>query len=123
MSNNNIIRQIKRTVLIVEDEWVNTAILSEIVSDAYEILTAENGKEALAVMKESLTPISLILLDINMPVMNGFEFLEIIKADDEYKKIPVIVLTGEKDHELRALELGAVDFMRQPSVSATVPVP
>ncbi len=114
MSNNNIIRQIKRTVLIVEDEWVNTAILSEIVSDAYEILTAENGKEALAVMKESLTPISLILLDINMPVMNGFEFLEIIKADDEYKKIPVIVLTGEKDHELRALELGAVDFITKP---------
>ncbi len=113
-NNNNIIRQIRRTVLIVEDEPVNTAILSEIISDSYEILTAENGKEALEIIYGTLTPISLILLDINMPVMNGFEFLRIIKADDEHKKIPVIVMTGEKDHELKALELGAADFITKP---------
>lgn len=115
MSNdNNIIKQIRRTIMIVDDEWINTAILSEIVSDSYEIITAKNGKEALDIIKESLTPISLILLDINMPVMGGFEFLKLIKADDEYKKIPVIVLTGEKDNELEALELGAADFITKP---------
>lgn len=113
-NNNNIIRQIKRTILIVEDEWINTAILSEIISDSFDVLTAENGKEALALIKESLTPISLILLDINMPVMGGIEFLKIIKADEQYKKIPIIVLTSEKDSELQALELGAADFITKP---------
>ncbi len=113
-NNNNIIKQIKRTVLIVEDELINTEILSEILSDTYEIFTAENGKEALDVLQRALTPISLILLDINMPVMNGFEFLEIVKGDNEYKRIPVIVLTSEKENELRALELGAADFITKP---------
>ncbi len=113
-NNNNIIKQIKRTVLIVEDEWINTEILSEILSDTYNIITAENGKEALRKIKESLTPISLVLLDINMPIMGGFEFLKIIKDDEQYKKIPIIVLTSEKDNELHALELGASDFITKP---------
>ncbi|MCR5825327.1 MAG: EAL domain-containing protein [Oscillospiraceae bacterium] len=113
-NNNNIIKQIRRTVLIVEDEWINTEILSEILSDSYEILTAENGVEALRVIRESITPISLVLLDINMPVMGGFEFLSIIKADEAYKRLPIIVLTSEKAHELRALELGASDFITKP---------
>ncbi len=112
--NNNIIRQIRRTILIVEDEPINTEILSEILSDTYEILTAENGKEALDIIHESLVPISVVLLDINMPVMNGFEFLKVIKAEEDYKRIPVIVFTGEKDHEIRALELGASDFITKP---------
>lgn len=113
-NNNNIIGKIRRTVLIVEDEWINTELLSEILADSYEIVTAGNGKEALDVLQQSLKPISMILLDINMPVMDGFEFLKIIKDNDNYKKIPIIVLTSEKDHELRALELGAADFITKP---------
>ncbi len=112
--NNNIIKQIRRTVLIVDDEIINVEILSEILSDAYEILSAENGQEALELIRSSLTPISVVLLDINMPVMGGLEFLKIIKADDEYKRIPVIVFTSEKEHELQALELGASDFITKP---------
>lgn len=54
--NNNIIKQIRRTVLIVEDEPINSEILSEILSDTYDIETAGNGKEALSFVKESLTP-------------------------------------------------------------------
>ncbi len=112
--NNNIIKQIRRTILIVEDEMINVEILTEILSDAYEILSAENGKVALDLIRKSLTPISVILLDINMPVMGGLEFLKIIKEDDEYKRIPVIVFTSEKDNELEALELGASDFITKP---------
>lgn len=112
--NNNIIKQIRRTILIVEDESINVEILSEILSDSYEIMSAENGKEGLEAVRESLTPISLILLDINMPVMGGLEFLRIIKADEEYKRIPVIVFTSEKDNELEALDLGASDFITKP---------
>ncbi len=112
--NNNIIKQIRRTILIVEDESINVEILSEILSDSYEIMSAENGKEGLEAVRESLTPISLILLDINMPIMGGLEFLRIIKADEEYKRIPVIVFTSEKDNELEALDLGASDFITKP---------
>lgn len=112
--NNNIIKQIRRTILIVEDEMINVEILTEILSDTYEIISAENGKAALDLVRKSLTPISVILLDINMPVMGGLEFLKIIKADDEYKRIPVIVFTSEKDNELEALELGASDFITKP---------
>ncbi len=112
--NNNIIKQIRRTILIVEDESINVEILSEILSDSYEIMSAGNGKEGLDAVRRSLTPISLILLDINMPVMGGLEFLRIIKAEEEYKRIPVIVFTSEKDNELEALDLGASDFITKP---------
>ncbi len=111
---NNIIKQIRRTILIVEDEIINIEILSEILSDEFEVITAGNGKEALDIVRKSITPISAILLDINMPVMNGIEFLKIIKADEDYKRIPIIVLTSEKQNEIEALELGAADFIAKP---------
>lgn len=113
-NNNNIIKQIRRSILIVDDEFINVEILSEILADTYEIQSAENGEQALNLIRKSLTPISLVLLDINMPVMGGLEFLKIIKADEKYKRIPVIVLTSEKDSELHALELGAADFITKP---------
>jgi EAL domain-containing protein (putative c-di-GMP-specific phosphodiesterase class I)/CheY-like chemotaxis protein len=110
----NIIHQIKRTVLIVEDEFINREILASYLEENYDVLKANNGLEALHLIHESLIPISLILLDINMPIMNGFAFLQEIKKEEKYKKIPVIVLTGEKDSELESLNLGAVDFISKP---------
>ncbi|MCR4699208.1 MAG: EAL domain-containing response regulator [Bacilli bacterium] len=110
----NIINQIKRTVLIVEDEFINREILASYLEENYDVLKANNGLEALHLIHESLIPISLILLDINMPIMNGFAFLQEIKKEEKYKKIPVIVLTGEKDSELESLNLGAVDFISKP---------
>ena len=112
--NMNIIKKIKRDVLIVEDEMINQEILSEILNDQFDILTATNGKEALDVLHNALVPISLILLDINMPVMGGFEFMDIIKQDERFKKIPIIVLTADINSELKSLELGAVDFIPKP---------
>jgi len=110
----NIINQIKRTILIVEDEFVNQEILKNILSNNYDVMVAENGVDAFRIIKSALVPISLIMLDINMPIMGGLEFLKLIKEDEQLKKIPVIVLTKEVDNELKSLELGAVDFIKKP---------
>ena len=114
MRNNNIINKLKRYVLIVEDEIINQEILKEILSKDYEILTAGNGIEALHVIETTIAPISLILLDLNMPLMDGFTLLKELKKDEKNKNIPVIVLTSDKGSELEALNLGAADFITKP---------
>ncbi len=114
MKNNNIINKLKRYVLIVEDEIINQELLKEILSSEYEVLTADNGIEALHILETSVKPISLILLDLNMPLMDGFTLLKEIKKDEKVSSIPIIVLTSDKDSELEALTLGAVDFIAKP---------
>ena len=110
----NIINKIKRNILIVEDELINQEILKEILYKKYNILTANDGLDAIDKIKTFDKPISLILLDINMPNMNGLDFLKKIKKDDKYKNIPVIVLTCDGNSELKSLELGAIDFIKKP---------
>ena len=114
MRNNNIINKLKRYILIVEDEFINQEILKEILSSEYETLVANNGVEALNILKTETKPISLILLDINMPIMDGFTVIKEIKKEKEYMNIPIIVITGDKGSELEALTLGAVDFITKP---------
>lgn len=106
----------KRQILIVEDNKINRAMLSEILASDYAVLEAENGKEALSVLKQYKEKISLILLDINMPVMDGYTFLSVMKADPAYAAIPVIVTTqsGEETDEVAALAHGASDFVTKP---------
>ncbi|MBQ9448411.1 MAG: EAL domain-containing protein [Acholeplasmatales bacterium] len=110
----NIINKLKRYILIAEDEYINQEILKEILKNEYEILVANNGLEALEILKTSTKPISLILLDINMPLMDGFSVIQEIKKDKENMNIPIIVITGDKESELEALTLGAVDFITKP---------
>ena len=106
----------KRTLLIVEDDEINREFLTEILKDSYQVLTAENGKEGLDILKEKGQDISAILLDIQMPVMNGFEFLEYVGQDSVFCKIPVVVTTvlDGVSEEKRCLELGAADFVVKP---------
>lgn len=106
----------KRTLLVIEDNEVNRQLLVGILEQKYEVISAANGQEGLKILKEKGQCISAILLDIQMPVMNGFEFLECIGQDAVYCKIPVIVTTvlDGKDDEKRCLELGAVDFVVKP---------
>ncbi len=111
---NNIINKLKRYILIVDDEFINQEILKEILSSEYETLVANNGLEALDILKTSTKPISLILLDLNMPIMDGFTLIKEIKKDNLFVNIPVIVITGDKDSEVEALNLGAVDFITKP---------
>ncbi len=106
----------KRTLLVIEDNEINKEFLVSSLAEKYHILSAGNGREGLDILKKQAQSISAILLDIQMPVMNGFEFLEYVAHNTVFCKIPVIVTTvldSEKD-EKRCLNLGAVDFIVKP---------
>ena len=105
---------IRRKVLIVEDEFVNQQILGQIISTDYEPLFANNGQEALDILYENTQEISLVLLDLNMPVMDGYQLMTIMKEEEILKRIPIIVLTSEKSAEIKSLQLGAQDFITKP---------
>ena len=109
-------KQIQRRplVLVVDDQEINRDALVVILEDEYEIIEAENGKLALEEMREHRDELSIVLLDLMMPVMNGFEVLEQVRLDDTLSRIPIIVLTAEKNAELQALQLGAADFIAKP---------
>lgn len=106
----------RRTLLMIEDNEMNRLLLAGILGEKYNVLSAVNGKEGLGILMEKGQDISAILLDIRMPVMNGFEFLEYVGQDPVYSKIPVIVTTvlDSVSDEKRCLELGAADFIVKP---------
>ena len=106
----------KRTVLVVEDDLINREILSSILSDTYDVLQAENGKVGIEILESWKKEISLILLDIQMPVMNGYEFLKTIGQTPSLRTIPIIITTSSNatDDEIKCLENGASDFVTKP---------
>ena len=110
--SNSILKH--RRVLIVDDQEINRDVLGMILEDGYETLFATNGQEALDCIRQNDYDISLLLLDLMMPVMDGFEVMERMKKDPLMQAIPVIVLTSEKSAELKALQLGAADFITKP---------
>ncbi len=109
-------RMLQKKVLVVEDNMINREMLCEILFSTYEVLEAENGQEALDVLEEYGEEISLILLDIVMPVMDGYTFLSHMKANADYSSIPVIVATqsDREADEVAALAHGATDFVSKP---------
>ena len=106
----------QKQILIVEDNEINRAILCEILSDEYRVLEAENGQVALDLLRECKDDIALILLDVMMPVMDGFTFLDHLKEDAQLSLIPVIVMTqsNSEEDEVAALAHGATDFVPKP---------
>ena len=104
----------KRKVLVAEDEEINREILGMILGDDYEVLYAENGVQALEILRANAETLSIALLDVIMPEMDGMTLLETMKADPELEHIPVIVLTSEKAFEVKCLRLGASDFIKKP---------
>ncbi|MBO4217266.1 MAG: EAL domain-containing protein [Clostridia bacterium] len=109
-------RQIQRPrrVLVVDDQEINRDALGIILEEYYEVDYASNGKDALSAIEKAPDSFSIIMLDLIMPVMDGFEVLERMHADERLKNIPVIVLTAEKSAELKALQMGAADFITKP---------
>ena len=105
---------IRRTVLVVEDEFVNSQLLGFILSEEYNVLYAEDGRKALEVLKENVGSISMVLTDIKMPVMDGFELIREIRSDESFGMIPIMVLTSESTYEEKSLDLGAIDFLTKP---------
>ena len=102
------------TVLAVDDVSMNVMILEEILKDDYNVLTANNGKEALEVLHEAQVLPKIILLDVQMPEMTGREMFDILKNDQNLRRIPVIFITAENDSESELLAAGAVDFINKP---------
>ncbi|MBR1739531.1 MAG: EAL domain-containing protein [Ruminococcus sp.] len=107
-------KSIRRKVLVVDDEPVNRRLLGYIVSRDYDVIYSENGVQALELIRENERLLSLILLDLLMPEMDGYELLEILHSDPTLHRIPVIVLTSEKTAEVKSLQLGAADFIPKP---------
>ena len=101
----------KQTILLVDDSKLNRDILKEFLTNTYNFLEAENGKEALEYVEDDFT-IDLILLDINMPEMNGFEFLEHLKEKDLLSKTPIIMISAEGSNVYieKCYKYGIVDY-------------
>ena len=85
----------KSTVLIIEDNEINREILEAILEDEYNLLIAENGKQGMELLSAHTADIDVVLLDIQMPVMNGYEVLEAVSNDLNLRHIPIIVTTGD----------------------------
>lgn len=118
--DNTAVETIKRLVLVADDELVNREMLGMVLSDSYEVVYACDGRETLAYMREYGENLSLVLLDLNMPHMSGFEVLEEQRKDPEFKNIPVIVVTADQESEVKSLGLGAVDFIPKPFPRADI---
>ena len=106
--------QRRQLVLVVDDQEINRDALEVTLEDDYDVIFACDGKEALAQMHAHGAELSIVLLDLMMPVMSGFEVLEHVQNDEQLRSIPIIVLTAEKNAELEALQMGAADFITKP---------
>lgn len=106
----------KPDILIVEDNEMNRLLLSRILESAYTVHTAENGRQALEEIERLGTRLSIVLLDIIMPVMNGFDVLMAMNAGNITDDIPVIMISSDDDAETvqKAFSLGVSDFIGKP---------
>lgn len=111
-----------KTILIVDDNIINRQILSRILRDDYNIIEAENGEMALSILREKHEIISVVLLDISMPVLDGYEVLRQMRKDLDLVKIPVIVVIEQigQESEVRILSLGANDYILKPYKPMTI---
>lgn len=112
----------KYTILIVDDTEINRSLLADMLSAQYRILEASNGVEAIAMLEQHHTEISLVLLDIVMPVIDGFEVLSVMNRNQWIESVPVITISAETSSTYidRAYDLGATDYISRPFDEKTV---
>ncbi len=109
-------RRRRRVILIAEDHEIDREILMNFLQDDYDLLLAENGREALEIIEKKGESLSAVLLDIVMPEMDGFEVLRELRASGKYSHLPVLVVSQRDgdDAEMKALDLGASDYISKP---------
>lgn len=114
--------QEKRTILVVDDVEINRVMIREIFKEDYTILEAQNGKEALEIIHTYTEDLAAVLLDIIMPIMDGFSVLEVLHRENFMEKVPVFLITAECTEEatLRGFELGVMDVIERPIVAHIV---
>lgn len=103
-------------ILAVDDDMINLKLLKSILMKSghvAEVIEAMNGSSAVDILK-SRNDIDLVLLDIIMPIMNGIEVLQVVRADDNLRQVPIIVLTTDETKKGEALEFGANSFVMKP---------
>ena len=120
--SNVEIKHAKPLILVVDDALLNRFTLMELLKDDFDLIEADDGKSALSMVEEYNLNISAILLDINMPNMNGYELLDILNRRGFLSDIPVIMISGEQGYEaiMKCYNLGASDFVSRPFVASIV---
>ena len=106
-----------QTVLVVDDSMLNLRVATNILKEHFEVICAKSGVDALEEIEKQIP--DLILLDYHMPVMDGFEFIQKLRGIEEYKDIPIIMLTADNDRdtEVRGFQAGVMDFIAKPFVN------
>ena len=108
----------RKKIILVDDNTANLTACKKALKDLYDVFPAPSAEKMFDIL-EHVIP-DLILLDVEMPVMNGYEAIRILKANNAHKDIPVIFLSAMDDaeSEMEGLDLGAVDYIHKPFVSA-----
>jgi putative two-component system response regulator len=104
------------TILAVDDDMINLKLLKSMLlktGRVKEVIEAKNGADAVEVLKSNHN-VDLVLLDIIMPIMGGIEVLKVVRADDNLRQVPIIVLTTDETKKGEALEFGANSFLMKP---------
>lgn len=101
-------------ILVVDDVINDLKCAEEILKDIYQVTTVDTGEKALLFLEENMP--DLILLDVDMPAMNGYEVMEQLKSDEVFSEIPVVFLIegADRENEIRCLKMGAMDFVKKP---------
>ena len=110
----------RRLILVADDELINREILGMVLQSNYEVIFAGDGRETLEKMRENIEQLSLVLMDLKMPVMGGLDVLRQVRKEPGLAGIPIIVLTADQDAEIESLSLGAIDFIPKPYPQAGV---
>ena len=112
----------KERILIVDDSEMNRMILADMLEDQYEILEAADGAQGISILKQMSSQISLVLLDIVMPEMDGFEVLAVMNQKKWIEDVPVIMISAESmpSYVQRAYEMGVTDYISRPFDSLVV---
>lgn len=113
MQNNEVGKYL---VMIIDDDESTLSLMESQINILYDVVVADSGKVALRLLGGATRKPDIILLDINMPGMNGYELLEQIKTDEKLKDIPVVFLTGMTDevNEYKGLMMDVVDYLKKP---------
>ena len=104
----------RKRILIADDIESNREMLGDLLCDEYDIYYASDGVEALETLRRHRDEIALLILDLCMPNLSGREVMARLQADEELKRVPVIVLTVDHEAELECLKMGAMDFIPKP---------
>lgn len=107
--------EVLKQVLIIDDEPIMRTLLRQILKDKYEVILKENGREALEWMYSGNIP-DLVVADLNMPEIDGFEYIEKVRESGFFNDVPLIVLSGEESsaERIKCLKLGANDYLIKP---------